>query len=524
MTECELTNQRSPDSMQLANDFTVNANFTKVTAEDLSIEMKQAVWPVTILIGIEAALGIIGNLLIIIIYTLHYRRCNFKYFVLCMALIDITSCMTTLPGEMFSQIHWYSYKHEWICKIKSYFNVFTVWSSAFALLLLAYDRYRKICRPLEWQIQPSWAFRACIISVSISGIISMPVIILWGKQSYIYETKGQNITVTICEKAGFYADGIYPFLFIIAAYMVPVVFMICVTYIFNFLIARTIFTKIPTAKNSNNIPLHQLEEGGGVHDNSTFRRLRRRHSDIETSCTCKFIHRRLSANMDVCQTNRHSDKDCQALETLSELNGHTGIQDYSLVDHQLSKSFMNGFSTVKSETHDIQCDLRRPRSCSSSGSSGSIVLKHQKRKFLSPSSLWHSPITRRRISESERSVNSMAEDGHTSVRREVRALRLKRKTEIMLILTTVFTVTIIIYLVLVSKVANRESILKELSKSEKVVFFLFWRFYFINCVINPILYGLMDPRFRKGLKEIVRVKKIVRNRSSKSSPTQVTVV
>ncbi|MEW8548329.1 MAG: hypothetical protein AB2693_32905 [Candidatus Thiodiazotropha sp.] len=353
----------------------------------------------------------------------------------------------------------------------------------------------------------------------------MPVIILWGKQSYIYETKGQNITVTICEKSGFYADGIYPFLFIIAAYMIPVVLMICVTYIFNFLIARTIFTKIPTAKNSNNIPLHQLEERGGIHnDNSTFRRLRRRHSDIESFCTCKFIHRRLSANMDVCHINRQFDKDCQALETLSELNGHSGIQNYSLVDNQLSKSFMNGFSSVTNDSHDVHCELRRPRSCSSSCSSGSIVFKHPKRKFLTPNSLWHSPITRRRISESERSVNSTAEEGHASVRCEVRALRLKRKTEIMLILTTVFTVTIIIYLVLVSKVANRESILKELSKSEKVVFFLFWRFYFINCVINPILYGLMDPRFRKGLKEMVCVQKIVRNRSSKSSPTQVTVV
>ena len=60
-----------------------------LTAEDLSYEIKGIVLPVTIVIGIEACLEITGNIFILMIYSLRYWRCNFEYFVLCMAIIDL---------------------------------------------------------------------------------------------------------------------------------------------------------------------------------------------------------------------------------------------------------------------------------------------------------------------------------------------------------------------------------------------------------------------------------------------------
>ena len=481
-----------------------------LTAEDLSYEMKGVVLPVTIFIGIEACLGIAGNIFILMIYSLRYRRCNFKYFVLCMAIIDLTSCLTTLPGEIYSQLHWYSYKYEWICKTKSYFNVFTVWSSALALLLLAYDRYRKICCPLDWQLHPSRARRLCIISITMSSVISAPVAILWGKQTYIYEQTHQNITVTICEKSGYFTDGNLPFLFITGAYMTPVACIICTIYILNFKIARAIFLSIPVPRNETFI-------------------LDKRNSD----CTSHQVDNTVDHDKDVHKSevpmennyyhiNRQSDQYhyCESentLDTIIELKPNADIQtSLNTEDHSLERHGIKERLEFDKIGRKRRYKTKWLSSCSSD-TSGYISLHQLKHRRLSSSSY----TSQGRSDKQQISLRYSAGKLHGAGHSEGRSSRLKHKTEIMLILTTVFTITIIINLILVSFVASAQNILRRLTENEKVFFFLFWRLYFINGLINPFLYGLMDPRFRKGLRELFFANLMLRRRSTKS---QVTIV
>ena len=85
-----------------------------------------------------------------------------------------------------------------------------------------------------------------------------------------------------------------------------------------------------------------------------------------------------------------------------------------------------------------------------------------------------------------------------STRRPVRnrvGKKIKRKTLIMFILTAVFIFTTILYMTLLSLIAH--DVLETLSNSGKAAYFLvFFRFYFINHVINPILHGFLDLHLR----------------------------
>ncbi|XP_053406633.1 uncharacterized protein LOC128559339 [Mercenaria mercenaria] len=90
----------------------------------------------------------------------------------------------------------------------------------------------------------------------------------------------------------------------------------------------------------------------------------------------------------------------------------------------------------------------------------------------------------------------------------------KSKTMIMLILTSIFAVTMAIYIILTSLVAKPDGILKDMPDSQKAAFFFFWRLYFVNSVVNPILYGFMDPGFRSGFISYMR-----RNKHSVTSST-----
>jgi hypothetical protein len=89
---------------------------------------------------------------------------------------------------------------------------------------------------------------------------------------------------------------------------------------------------------------------------------------------------------------------------------------------------------------------------------------------------------------------------HALRRKRSVGLRVRRKTKIMLILTILFIITIILYSTLLSFIAK--NILKDMSGGSKTVYFFFFRLYFINHVINPILYGILDPHFKKVMMKL----------------------
>ena len=409
-----------------------------ITVQELNDDLLVNVLWVTILIGIEAVIGFFGNILILCVYSKWYVHCNFRYFVLYLSVYDFTSCLTTLPGEMYSQFYWYEYKYDWICRIKSYFNVFTAWGSAFTLLLLAFDRHRKICRPLARQIQPSLALKLCVSGIFLASCVSSPILVLWGKQTYT--VNGINLNVSICEKSGQYANEKYPFIYVCVVYILLIGTMMIAIFVWNVLIARKLFCKMSErglTRNNGNTLKRNISEGTSILIFAGVSRGIRRTFSCAASVTLTDIYRKPASEVHISQQN--SDVSLSSISFQTETTGRR---------HSSTFDFLQRTDTIylRHRTSDIvdAVDTRPDRS----------------------------------------------------------PLRWKRKTLIMIVLTSVFIITMSIYIALITLVAETDNILREISNSEKVVYFFFWRMYFINCVINPILYGVMDPRFRKGLKQL----------------------
>ncbi|KAK3611095.1 hypothetical protein CHS0354_000102 [Potamilus streckersoni] len=182
-------------------------------AERLNSEFAKVVLPVTAFVGVLACVGFLGNVLVLYVFSFKYHTCNYKYFVLFLALIDLTSCLTTIPGEMVTQRFWYTYPVPEICKVKSFFNVFTVGASAFCLLLIAIDRYRKVCKSFGWQIRPKMAIFLCICALVLAGIVAIPVSIYWGIQHYSVPYKDVMVNVISCETDDSFKNTEYPLIY-----------------------------------------------------------------------------------------------------------------------------------------------------------------------------------------------------------------------------------------------------------------------------------------------------------------------
>lgn len=432
-----------------------NMTTNSITAEDLSRELTEIVLPVTVLHAVEIFFGILGNILIIIVYYKWYKICNFRCFVLSMACIDLLSSVTTLPGEVVTQRSYYSFESVAMCKAKSFFNVLTVWSSALVLFLLAYDRNRKICHPLSWQISNHIAKRLCIGCIIFSIIVSSPTAVFWGIQKYEYVHDNITVHVSICEKSDIYARGDAPFIFILSALVIPTALVMLATAVLNLCTGHKLLTGMGTQSATYGCVSITLHEDDNPHTSST-----ENMSESDDAIICPTPKRRFSF-----PTGRHTFR----REQLEENENSTPIFRHHLIDIpetalpsfcQIDRlSILHRLRTRPHHTSHCEVDLRVP--------SRTRQLEQWRRRVLR-----HKLRTRR------------------------------RKTMIMITLSTVFIITTTVYLILILFVASHNSILRHLTDAEKVIFFFFLRLYFINALINPVLYGVMDLRFRQGLKRL----------------------
>ena len=375
-------------------------DFNMSLVKAMNRQSADSVLYMTIIVTFLGIVGFIGNICVLVIFFYNYPRCNFKYFVITLAIIDITSCLTTIPGEIFSHRHWFEYPDTaiWFCKVKTYFNGFTVFVSAFNLFLVAVDRYRKTCCPLKWQIKPRRAAQLSMLSFLIAFIFSTPAIFLWGKQTAKVTFQGQNVTIQLCEKDDNFKNTVYPSIFVNFIFFLPVITLMISTGVLYGLIIRRVFCgslsrsfTLPT-KPKTDTPL------------SKFRFRSTRMKELE---------------------NRKSK------------------------------------AILSDELYD------------SEENTPNLCRKHQQ------------PVVTREENLRKKQLTSRT--------------RMLTKTLIMFILTLVFFVTTMTYFAILSLIATKGQVFM-LETENNSILFLFWRLYFINHVINPLIYGFMDQRFKQSLK------------------------
>ena len=402
--------------MLQTNSINISLELNAHLAEELNEEMKSTVMPVTAFVGLETVFGFLGNLMILHVFLFHYKMCNFKYFVLCLGCVDTISTVTTMPGEIVTHTFWFVYPLPTVCKIKSFFNMFTVCGSAFGLLIISVDRFRKICRPLDWQIKPKMAVILILVQFSIAFVIASPVPFFWGTNTYQTLYRGYNITVTVCEKDAKFKYTQYPLVYTVITEIIIASAMLVMFIMYVFVCRQLLNVKLIVGDRSEPA-------------NRKFRETMRQHSGG------------LACDEDTAHSSPENKDDATSCDTIPEPRYDEGV--------------INVNKKVISTTD----------------SSKSIPIKWRK-------------------------------DGTMSKKktpRQKRLRRLRRKTLIMFILTALFIFTTTLYLTLLNLIAN--DVLQTLSKSQKSVYFFFFRLYFVNHLINPILYGMLDPQFRRVLKQ-----------------------
>lgn len=455
-------------------------------------EMSITTLPVTICIGIYSILGITGNVIVMYVYNRRYPTCNFKYFVLVLAGIDLASCVILMPLEMYTLAHWYQFNFSWLCKVKSFLNVFTVTSSAAVLLLIAIDRFRKVCRPHSKQIQPRFASKLTLLVLLLSVIPASSDAVFWGIHTHVYTTNGANFTAQMCEKDDDFKDTQLPKLHVAILYAGVNSIVMLSTVVLYILIAVKLFCVpsgpvITTPKIM--VQASNTEDSGLVTP---------KNADSEKENVFKFpvdIESGLSESEDL---DFHTSVD------LSDSQGNITEGSQEDVTDEVKNKEERG--------NDLEMVALRQKSDDTLHSnSEKKILRISVEGLTGPgdrNSLQVPDIIVRRPPKSPVSPTSNKAKSSTYQRRRSTigslsthtGIRLRRKTLIMFILTAVFVTTTVLYFCLIGLMADNDShFVIELTMSEQTTWLFFLRLYFINSIINPILYGFLDPRFRRAL-------------------------
>ncbi|KAH3851344.1 hypothetical protein DPMN_093824 [Dreissena polymorpha] len=158
-------------------------------------EAKQYVGGI-VFVALLMTAGIFGNLHVLYVYVFRMKSSNHRVFILTLATLDFITCVVGMPFILVDLRNPLTFTLVAACKILRFVNYFICMSSALLLIVIAVDRYRKICVPFGKQMSRMVAKVSCLVVIGFSILLSWPAPVLYGQD--IVMTSYENITGTRC--------------------------------------------------------------------------------------------------------------------------------------------------------------------------------------------------------------------------------------------------------------------------------------------------------------------------------------
>lgn len=157
-------------------------------------------FPNTIDLAFFLAIGIPGNIIVIIVYQfcLHKRKGG-RYFITPLAYWDLFALIITTALNLTRNTRQVIFPGTASCKLLLYFSYVSTFGSLFFLNVIAIQRFQKICRPFGKQMNVFWKRTAIGICVLFSLLLYIPVLFYYGVIEIRNGNLG-NITGYQCDK------------------------------------------------------------------------------------------------------------------------------------------------------------------------------------------------------------------------------------------------------------------------------------------------------------------------------------
>lgn len=464
------------------------------------------IYPLVILL-VFIFVGMIGNTFVLYIFTLKWERTKTSVFIITLAALDIVNCAINMPIEVSVLFKPMSFDHDLFCKAARCFSYIITAAYSFVLVAVAFDRYLMICKPLKrMTLGKRYATRTCIGAILIAVITQFPSFFLYG--TFVFESPltipSGNTTVTnsttfqpgvyvqgktcLVTNYYYYVNRTPTFLFQGFLFICHVIIFITLTVVY-LVIGRRLYI-------SSTIDIVDSGSQQGLLKRSIVSAL----TGTSSSSTKTSINQFDDDNPGVLPKNVNK------LRTLT--------------NQRTNGSLKNDRVKFDPPTPSKFRSLHNLRTCNDSETQFSNL--NQEHEKLTTAFLLH-PVNGSRLDNKDNFHNAETSDGtqpsKTHITRsvsldigklysigngnqslkpntDIKAMSLRRNTLIMRMVTFTFMLSYLPFLILVTLRYSDPDVPTKLNKSAKIVYHVFLRSYFLNSVIRPFIYIVMNERYR----------------------------
>ena len=145
----------------------------------------EAVTVYNVYLSFVIALGVPGNLLVLLVYLKHRRVTSTDWFIIFITLCDFISSTINVPVYLtFTSGAWEQYGSDIICKLHMFLSQSVVLSSTFLICGIAVERYWKVCQASRTKLAPMKSRNICLAISMIAALLSMPTFGLYHNNKY----------------------------------------------------------------------------------------------------------------------------------------------------------------------------------------------------------------------------------------------------------------------------------------------------------------------------------------------------
>ncbi|XP_025091550.1 oxytocin receptor-like [Pomacea canaliculata] len=180
----------SNETSSSSTDPSLVSNWTDADlwAENEAIARKLV--PAMVFVGALMLVGIVGNSLVVYVYAWRVKPTTQYFLILCLACSDLLICLIPMPTEIADMRYHLTFSSPEACRLLRFINLLSFVFSIFILLVIAVDRYRRVCRPIGRQMTLREARWGAVVSAVMALVMAWPMLVLTGLRTTITRLPG----------------------------------------------------------------------------------------------------------------------------------------------------------------------------------------------------------------------------------------------------------------------------------------------------------------------------------------------
>lgn len=143
-------------------------------------------------LAVRLIVGVLGNVFVLLIYRLQISQNNTtEFYISVLAASDLTAVIILSVTSFLKGMKIYT-KYILLCKTLSFINIFPACFSVFLLLIIAFDRYQRIC----CNVSISWKWGILIFGLCMACVFALPSAVL---SSNVRSSSNHNMSTMLCK-------------------------------------------------------------------------------------------------------------------------------------------------------------------------------------------------------------------------------------------------------------------------------------------------------------------------------------